>query len=219
MTLRRLENPLVIAVIILLAAGRWDYWQGWLFISLTILVTGVNFFVMRKSKDLTAERKNPGRGIKKWDKLLLGLNPLLYFGTLILCGLDAGRFGWSLQFKMFVYILGGILFLLGQATWLWAIRTNRFFSSVVRIQEDRNQNVCQEGPYKVIRHPGYFGRLIFTLATPILLGSLWGLIISGITVILLIVRTKLEDDLLKHQLPGYAKYIEKVKYRLVPGVW
>jgi protein-S-isoprenylcysteine O-methyltransferase Ste14 len=86
----------------------------------------------------------------------------------------------------------------------------------VRIQKDRQQVVCQEGPYKIVRHPGYVGWLFYTIFPPLILGSLWGLIPQGIAIILMLIRTKLEDDLLKQDLPGYAS---KVKYRLLPGIW
>jgi protein-S-isoprenylcysteine O-methyltransferase Ste14 len=138
---------------------------------------------------------------------------------MLIGGLDAGRYGWSPKFSWWVYILSTLVYLFGQAIFLWAKRTNRFFSAVVRIQKDRGQQVCQEGPYKYVRHPGYIGGIFFTILTPILLGSLWGLIPQGIVIVYMIVRTKLEDDTLKKELPGYVEYANKVKYRLVPGIW
>jgi protein-S-isoprenylcysteine O-methyltransferase Ste14 len=97
--------------------------------------------------------------------------------------------------------------------------SNKFFSTLVRLQTDRKQTVMTEGPYKYVRHPGYLGYIIFTLATPIALGAFWGLIFSGIIGILLIVRTALEDATLKKELPGYAEYTENVKYKLIPLLW
>jgi protein-S-isoprenylcysteine O-methyltransferase Ste14 len=133
--------------------------------------------------------------------------------------LDAGRYKWSPKFNWVVYALSIGLYLSGQALFLWAKRTNHYFSSVVRIQKDRKQEVCQEGPYKVVRHPGYVGWIIYTLFTPLIVGSLWGLIPQGFSILLMLIRTRLEDDLLKKELPGYASYANKVKFRLVPGIW
>lgn len=97
--------------------------------------------------------------------------------------------------------------------------SNKFFSTLVRLQTDREHKVATEGPYKYIRHPGYLGYILFSLAIPIALGTFWGLILSGTTSILLIIRTSLEDATLKKELPGYAEYTEDVKYRLIPFLW
>jgi protein-S-isoprenylcysteine O-methyltransferase Ste14 len=219
MSLKRLEHPIPLTLILLLLAGRWDYWQGWLFIGLTTLALAAEYFVLRSNKSLLAERKSPG-GIRKNSKFpYLTLSPILFLIMIIISGLDAGRFGWSPKFSPLIYMLAVIFFLLGQSVWFWAMKINRFFSSVVRIQKDRDQVVCQEGPYRIVRHPGYLGRLIFILMTPLLLGSLWGLIPEMIHVVLLIIRTRLEDKLLTDELPGYVDYAKEVEFHLIPGIW
>jgi protein-S-isoprenylcysteine O-methyltransferase Ste14 len=96
---------------------------------------------------------------------------------------------------------------------------NRFFSAVVRIQRDREHTVVTSGPYRLIRHPGYAGALITSLAIPLLLGSLWALIPAALVVCLLILRTALEDRTLQEKLDGYREYAGRVRYRLLPGVW
>ncbi|MFH1408668.1 MAG: isoprenylcysteine carboxylmethyltransferase family protein, partial [Nanoarchaeota archaeon] len=101
----------------------------------------------------------------------------------------------------------------------WAEYTNSYFSSVVRIQKDRGQKVCQEGPYKYIRHPGYVGANLLWPSMGLIFGSAWSLIPSGILFVLTIVRTSLEDKTLQKELKGYKAYAKKVKYRLLPGVW
>ena len=106
-----------------------------------------------------------------------------------------------------------------QAVIFWAMWTNRFFSSVVRIQTERGHHVVQEGPYRLIRHPGYVGAILFGLATAVVLGSLWALIPAGLMAMLVVVRTALEDATLKRELAEYAAYACQVKHRLVPGVW
>ncbi|MDD3754806.1 MAG: isoprenylcysteine carboxylmethyltransferase family protein, partial [Methanobacterium sp.] len=106
-----------------------------------------------------------------------------------------------------------------QAIFLWAKNVNKFFSAVVRIQKDRGQTVCKEGPYRYIRHPGYLGSLIYLSVTPLVLGSFWGLILVIIPFILLLIRTNLEDDTLKKELDGYTEYAREVKYKILPGIW
>jgi len=212
-------TPIALMAILLLTAGRWDYWQAWFLTGLTLILLVVNLTVMRNTPDVINERLAPGRGWKQWDKLIASTASLLTVVSMIISGLDAGRYGWSHKFNWVLSILFIVLYLLGQALFFWSMKTNRYFSSVVRIQKDRKQVVCQEGPYKIVRHPGYVGWMIYTILTPLILGSLWGVIPQGIAFILMLIRTKLEDDTLKKELPGYVKYANKVKYRLVPGVW
>ncbi len=212
-------TPIALMAILLLTAGRWDYWQAWFLIALTIILLVVNLIVMRNTPDVINERLAPGKGWKNWDKLITSTSSLLTVVSMIISGLDAGRYGWSPKFNWVFYMLFFILYLLGQALFFWSMRTNRYFSSVVRIQKDRKQVACQEGPYKFVRHPGYVGWIIYTIFTPLILGSVWGLIPQGIAFILMLIRTKLEDDTLKKELPGYVQYSNKVKFLLVPGIW
>ena len=111
------------------------------------------------------------------------------------------------------------VYLLGQAIFIWARTTNAYFSSVVRIQTERGQTVCREGPYRFVRHPGYVGGILFGLAGPMLLGSMWAVIPQAVAAMLIIWRTHMEDRTLQAELPGYAEYTREVKYRLLPGVW
>jgi protein-S-isoprenylcysteine O-methyltransferase Ste14 len=101
----------------------------------------------------------------------------------------------------------------------WAFVVNRFFSGVVRIQEDRGHEVVNEGPYRMVRHPGYLGALLSLSAAALLLGSLWALVPVFFYVVVVVIRTELEDRTLKEQLPGYRIYAEQTRYKLVPGIW
>jgi protein-S-isoprenylcysteine O-methyltransferase Ste14 len=91
--------------------------------------------------------------------------------------------------------------------------------TLVRLQTDRDHTVATGGPYRFVRHPGYVGYVMMSAGTPVALGSLWGLVFSGMTAVLLIVRTVLEDRTLRKELEGYADYSRKVKYRLLPFIW
>jgi protein-S-isoprenylcysteine O-methyltransferase Ste14 len=101
----------------------------------------------------------------------------------------------------------------------WAMRSNRFFSSVVRIQKDRGHAVVEGGPYRFIRHPGYAGMSVFTLVTPLMLGSYWALAPASATASVIVVRTIMEDLTLHNELDGYADYARRVRYRLLPAIW
>jgi len=108
---------------------------------------------------------------------------------------------------------------LGYALVTWAMTANAFFSLVNRIQAERGHSVATQGPYRLVRHPGYAGAIVFELASPLALGSLWALIPGVVSALLMIARTGLEDRSLHTELPGYADYARQTPYRLLPGVW
>jgi protein-S-isoprenylcysteine O-methyltransferase Ste14 len=112
-----------------------------------------------------------------------------------------------------------VLYVVGHSIFLWAKLANPYFSSVVRIQTERGQTVCRTGPYHYLRHPGYAGSLLWILVGPLVMGSMWGLIPAVLSALLLVVRTRLEDETLKKELPGYSDFSDEVRFRLVPGVW
>jgi protein-S-isoprenylcysteine O-methyltransferase Ste14 len=112
-----------------------------------------------------------------------------------------------------------VLNLTGMAMFLLAMKENRFFSTVVRIQNDRGQTVCKTGPYGVIRHPGNAGMIIGTIGLPFLFMSVWSAIPVLLSVIIIIIRTHLEDILLKDELEGYCDYQRSTRFRLIPGIW
>ena len=209
----------VIIAITFITAGSIKYWQGWIYNGLNVFFTILSLIVLWDKKDLITERLNPGKGMKKWDKMFLILSTPVYFSILIISVLDGCRFDWEPQVLLSVIISAIVVYVAGQTIILWAKQVNRFFSSVVRIQTDRGHTVCKDGPYKFIRHPGYFGGLLFTIVTPLVFGSFWGLIPTIVAIILLFVRTYLEDKTLQAELPGYVEYTKEVKFKLLPGIW
>lgn len=96
---------------------------------------------------------------------------------------------------------------------------NTYFEATVRIQNDRDHKVITAGPYKMVRHPGYVGAILWIVATPLIIGSVVGFVPVGIAGLVLIVRTWLEDKTLQSELNGYVEYAQRVKYRLFPGIW
>jgi protein-S-isoprenylcysteine O-methyltransferase Ste14 len=132
--------------------------------------------------------------------------------------LDAGRLGWSTM-PIAVQIVGYIAFVLSMAVTFWAMATNPFLSTIVRIQDDRGQYVVTTGPYRYVRHPMYAMMFLMWPGTALLLGSWWALLPAVVIVIIFVIRTALEDRTLQAELPGYVDYTQHTRYRLVPGVW
>jgi len=216
---RSVAGIAVMAGLIFISSGHLDYWQGWVYFGINLAIVALTAWLLRHDLGLIAERLNPGKGTKWWDKGYFLLSTPLYFAAVIVAGIDAGRRHWSPRPKAILYIFFLALYLAGQGLFLWAKKVNPFFSSVVRIQTERGQSVCREGPYRFCRHPGYLGGLLFGLATPLVLGSYWALIPQALAALLLVGRTFLEDRMLKKDLLWYAEYTKAVRFRLVPGVW
>jgi len=213
---------LSIPAILGVSAGTLDWPMAWFYVGLMIATTWVYLAIMlRISPDLLIERFQflKGEGVKGWDKVIAPLVAL--YGPLslwIVAGLDR-RFGWTAEIPMTVQLIALGITALGYALMIWAVAVNRFFSAVVRIQRDRGHRVITAGPYRWVRHPGYTGGSIAILATSLALGSLWALIPAGLTTMLLIVRTILEDRTLQAELAGYQDYAQQTRYRLLPGLW
>jgi protein-S-isoprenylcysteine O-methyltransferase Ste14 len=217
--LKSLAVALFFFLVLFISAGRINYWQGWLYLSMYLLMTLMTVIASIGNTELMNERFKPGKGIKKWDKLLLSISAPIYLIMLVVSGLDSGRFHWSPNLHWSLYILAIILTLFGHSFFLIAKRQNKFFSTVVRIQTERGHTVCDTGLYKIIRHPGYFGMIISTLGFPLLLGSLWSIVPVILSILILLIRTHLEDVTLINELTGYREYTQKIRYRLIPKVW
>jgi protein-S-isoprenylcysteine O-methyltransferase Ste14 len=201
-----------------IAAGRWDYWQGWVYVAVNLMIFAVMGMLATRNAALVEERLRPGEGMKTWDKFYFALSTPMYIIALPLAGLDA-RYGWTNGLSPLVYWGAVVVYLMGQAIFLWARFTNNYFSSVVRIQVERGQTVCKDGPYRYIRHPGYLGGILFAGSMGLMLGSVWATLPQLFACLLLVVRTALEDKTLQAELPGYREFTQETRYRLLPGVW
>lgn len=204
------------------ASGRWDWGFGWLFYLLHVGFTlGGRLVVLRKNPDMLVERgtalqEGKGSPGDRMQMLVSGLlGPLVSW---VLIGLDE-RYNWSPDLSSGVQWTGLALLVIGYSIATWAFVSNAFFSSVVRVQSDRGQQVIQSGPYAIVRHPGYASGMLAYLAIPLMLDSLWGLLPSVLTSLVIVSRTAREDRMLQEELPGYREYAQKTRYRLLPGVW
>ncbi len=212
---------LVVPLLPLLISGRWGWWEAWVYAAVLILGFVISrLLVARKQPDLISERARflTQEDTKKWDKLL---SPLVGLGSGLIplaAGLDA-LFGWSGPFPWGVKLSALLLILGGYALGTYALVENRYFSGTVRIQTERGHRVVSSWPYRWMRHPGYAGALLTYLATPVWLDSSWAFIPAVLIAAALIVRTSLEDRALQQELSGYSDYAQRVRCRLIPGVW
>lgn len=212
---------LLLPMVLFIAAGRVDWVWAWVYVGVAVSFTFISrIVVIRTNPDLIAERAQSleREDVKGWDRKILFFILVGPLAMLIVAGLDE-RFGWSPQIPLALQLVALAIMMLGYVVGTWAMAVNRYFSAVVRIQKDRGQTVVSDGPYRFVRHPSYATGIVSCLVTPIMLGSLWALIAGGLTVILYIVRTALEDRTLHDELPGYAEYAQQVRYRLLPGIW
>ncbi len=210
---------LVFLVFLFICAGRLDYWQGWLYVAVQIVLFGYAAKGIWKMKGMVKERMSPGKGIKGWDKVIFALVIPITLLIFPLASIDVGRLGLSPALPWWLYAFSYAALAAGEAWMIWAMKTNQYFSSVVRIQKERGQKVITTGPYACMRHPGYAGGMLFIAFSGLALGSVYALIPAALSIALFTIRTYLEDETLKSELKGYKEYAKKVKYRLVPGIW
>jgi protein-S-isoprenylcysteine O-methyltransferase Ste14 len=220
--IRFLITTIFMLGVLFLSAGRLQWWEGWAYTGMTLFVLVLSrSLILLKNPDMARERADAGKkeDVKAWDKIIVPLiaiyGPLV---SLIIAGLDE-RFGWTPDLPDSIQIIALCVIFLGTMVSTWAMVVNRFFSSHVRIQTDRGHTVISAGPYRVVRHPGYAGGIFAWIATPVFFSSYWVVIPTVAVILLTIIRTALEDRTLKEELPGYREYTERVRYRLLPGIW
>jgi protein-S-isoprenylcysteine O-methyltransferase Ste14 len=208
-------------VLLFASAGTMKWASAWAYLALYvafIAMNGLILFPRKDSREMIEERSQIKEGAKGWDKIIGGINVVLGLAMLVVAGLDL-RFAWAGQVRLWVQSVAFVLLALSYALFAWAMVSNKFFSTVVRIQKDRGHSVQSGGPYAIVRHPGYASLLVSYLSIPLALDSLWAFLLAFFLVIGIIVRTSLEDRTLQDELEGYQEYSHHVQYRLIPGVW
>ena len=213
---------LLIPLTLFICSGDPGWWQAWLY-ALLIAAAGIGgrIWAEKRHPGLLAERQSIEsiQNAKTWDKVLAPLMAVsIGFPMVIVAGLDH-RYGWSSEFPLWLVVIGFILISLGYAFAAWALAENRFFSSVVRIQTDRGHEVCDTGPYRLVRHPGYAGNILALFGIVLALESVWTLISAAVASIIAVFRTVLEDRTLQEELPGYLDYAGRVRYKLIPWIY
>jgi protein-S-isoprenylcysteine O-methyltransferase Ste14 len=210
---------LILAAALFISSWRWDWGMAWAFVGVSagvLIVGGIG--LLKINPELVAERTRMGESTKGWDKVLTVLYGLMGITTLFVSGLDK-RFGWSGGIPLAVQLAALILFTLGDLSAFWAMWSNAFFTTTVRIQDERGHAVATNGPYRYVRHPGYSGWLLCNIVPPLILDSLWAFVPAALTAGIILIRTAAEDRMLHKELPGYSEYAQQTRYRLLPGVW
>jgi protein-S-isoprenylcysteine O-methyltransferase Ste14 len=205
---------LVCAGILFGSAARLDIIEFWVWLAVMTAMCVTAVLVV--DPDLVRERARPGG--KPPPKIYWIVTLYLVF-ALAVAGLDRGRFHWSDSVPLWLRGVAMLLFAGAWVPFIWAMRVNRFFSSAVRIQRERGQHVITDGPYRLVRHPGYTASLVVALTCGVALGSWLAASLCWLGVPMLLWRTVIEDRMLRRELSGYAEYAARVNWRLLPGVW
>jgi protein-S-isoprenylcysteine O-methyltransferase Ste14 len=211
----------VMGLIIFTTAGHWtigDYWQAWVYlIVFTVISLFTTIYLIRNDPELLKRRMRGGPTAEKRasQRVIMLFTSLAFISLLVVPALDR-RLGWS-TVPFYVVIAGDTLVAIGFYFIFLVYRENTYTSATIEVAA--NQKVIESGPYSLVRHPMYASALLYLLGTPLALGSYWGLLPFAAVIPLLIWRLIDEEKMLSRELEGYRQYRERVRYRLVPGVW
>jgi protein-S-isoprenylcysteine O-methyltransferase Ste14 len=209
---------LLLAGCIFGAAGTLSWPMAWAVLAIYAISKAAALIFV--NPELIKERTNLGHDVDYREMVFATCGYLcLYPGIFVVAGLDAVRFGPVIPISQSIQITMLFVFALGYGFTFWAVLSNPFFTTNVRIQDDRDHLVITSGPYALIRHPGYAGVLFAHIALPFVLGSIWAFLPAIVGTIFFILRTSREDQLLQEGLTGYREYQTRVRWRLLPGVW
>ncbi len=217
--LQLLLTAVLFAVVLAVAAGTARWWNLWAFTCLFLALVLANaVFVLPRNPEAIAARERRHPGTRTFDNVLMGTYTVVYLGMFVLAGLDAKRFGWAPL--AWPWALAGALMLVASTVPIaGALAANPYLETTVRIQSDRGHRVVTAGPYRYVRHPMYVGQILQLPASVLLLGSTWALLPAFACAVIMVIRTALEDRMLRRDLAGYAAYATTTRYRLLPGVW
>ena len=209
---------IVFARVVFTNAVQLGWTLGWIYVGIVAATFAINLVCLRLwNPELIRRRMRVSKFSKTWDKVwavMFGLAVIAIYVAAVMEVRDrissAPGTAW---------LLGLAIFVPGWTLAIWSMVVNPFFEKTVRIQSDQGHRVIDTGPYAYIRHPGYVGFSGWMLSTPLLLASNWAFVPALITVVLLVIRTALEDRTLHEELPGYPAYASRVRFRLIPGIW
>jgi protein-S-isoprenylcysteine O-methyltransferase Ste14 len=208
----------VAAVVVFVLVRRLDWTLGWIYVGIFAATLAINVAcLLRWNPVLLRRRGRLGKETKTWDIVWLVLFAPVVIAIYIVAGLEARDAPSSAPGA--AWLLGLAIYVPGWALVIWSMVVNPFFEKAVRIQTDHGHRAIDRGPYAYLRHPGYVGFVGWMLSTPLLLASPWAFVPALLAVVCLAIRTALEDRTLHAELPGYAEYAARVRFRLIPGVW
>ena len=206
---------LLVGLLIFLPAGTFCYTYGWLLVGLLFGPMLIAGFVMLSKSPTFLKKRLDVKEKQAAQKGVVAFSGLMFIAGFVVAGLDF-RFGWSAM-PTWVVITASVLFLVAYALYAEVMRENAYLSRTVKVEE--GQTVVDTGLYGIVRHPMYAATILLFLMIPLVLGSWYALIVFAFYPAIIIVRLKDEEDLLTRELPGYAAYKKKVKYRIIPFVW
>ena len=206
---------LLVGLLIFLPAGTVAYPCGWLLIGLLFVPMLIAGFVMLAKSPEFLKKRLDAKEKQATQKGVLAFSGLMFIGGFVVAGLDF-RFGWS-QMPVWAVIIASVLFLVAYALYAEVMRENAYLSRTIKVEE--GQTVVDTGLYGIVRHPMYAVTILLFLMIPLVLGSWYAVIVFGFYPAIIVVRLKDEEELLTRELPGYAEYKRKVKYRIIPFIW
>ena len=212
---RFLGAVLVLSAMFFLPAGTLAYWEAWGYLAILFIpMLFVLFYLLKNDPGLLARRMKT-REREAEQKLIIKLSFIPFLLAFLLPGFDK-RFGWS-NVPVGMVVMADILVLLGYGIVFLVFRENRYASRVVEVEQE--QTVISSGPYAMIRHPMYLGSLLLYILSPLALGSYWAMIPAILIIPVIIARIRNEESVLARDLSGYQEYMQKTRYRLIPGMW
>lgn len=198
-----------------LPAGTFAYWEAWVYLTILLIPMILVLIYLVKNDPGLLERRMRMREKEAEQKLIIKISYLCFLLVFLLPGFDK-RFEWS-SAPVVVVIVADVLVLLGYGIFFLVLRENRYASRIIEVEQE--QKVIRSGPYAIIRHPMYLGVSLMYILSPLALGSYWAMIPSLLIIPLLVARIRNEESLLGRELKGYQEYVQKTKYRLIPGIW
>ena len=209
---------IVVAGFIFMHARRLGWTLGWIYVGIVAATLAINLVCLRLwNPELVQRRMRVSKFSKTWDKVWAVMFGVAMIAIYVVAVMESRDMVPSAPGA--TWLLGLVIFVPGWALAIWSMVVNPFFEKTVRIQTDHGHRVIDTGPYAYMRHPGYVGFAGWMLSTPLLLATPWAFIPAIISVVLLVIRTALEDRTLHEDLPGYTEYATRVRFRLIPGVW
>lgn len=206
---------LITAAVLFFPAGTMFYWQAWVYLAIFFVPMIFALRYMLKYEPELLERRMRIKEKEPGQKTLSKLGYLLFFVLFVIPGLDK-RYGWS-SVPWYIIVISEVIIFIGYIFVIRVLKENRYASRNIEVEQ--GQQVITTGPYAYIRHPMYAGVSVMYFITPLALGSYWGLISGAMIIVFLIARILNEEKVLLQELKGYQEYIQKTKYRLIPGIW
>ena len=210
-----LLGVMLVFVLVFLPAGSFDYMQGWLLVGvLFVPMLFAGIVMMAKNPYLLKSRLDAKEKQGK-QQLVIKLSGLMFVAGFVLAGFNY-RFGWY-TLPLWISVVGAVVFLIGYVMFAFVLKQNTYLSRTIKVEQ--SQTVVDTGLYAIVRHPMYSATLLLFLSMPIILGSLYALVVFLAYPFIISMRIKNEEKLLENELAGYSEYKQKVKYRLIPFIW